>query len=100
MTENSKPVKKKGTAEARYIAVSRKKFCRDSSRDTGTCNTMSNTAGMSNALKKQSMAAKLRNANRANMFRVREAHAPPAPRPSKAMETARKANGYKGTTEK
>src|SRR5579884_359852 len=90
-TENSTPVKKKGTAEATYIFVSRKKFLPVRSSDTRPCSTTYNKTAIATAIPRQIRPASTRVSVRDKDERIRYANTPPAPSPSSATEIARNA---------
>jgi hypothetical protein len=66
INENSNPVTKNGTADARYIAESRRKFAWESSSETGTWSTISRATGIARALTQDSTVSSQRVSNRAS----------------------------------
>ena len=65
------PVRKNGSADARYIAVSRRKLAAVKSNETGTWSTISRTKGMRMALIPHKTVASRRVWNRPSQFFAR-----------------------------
>src|SRR5581483_11848022 len=91
MTENAKPVMKKGTAAAMYMAVNLKKLAGESASETGIRKTTKRTRGMATVLIKHSRDRSREVGMRLSASFRMYANTPPAPNPSSAMEIARKA---------